>query len=43
VVALAPSEIVEDQVQVSVDVGEKFVINVNRIEVDLEKITLMID
>ncbi len=37
-VTLVPSEIVEEQVQVNVDVGETFAI-----EVDLEKTTLMIE
>ncbi len=41
-VTLAPNEIVEEQVQVGVDVGETFVVDVNKIEADLEKTTLMI-
>ncbi len=41
-VALAPSQIVEEQVQVGEDVGETFVTYVDRIEVGLEKTILMI-
>ncbi len=41
--ALAPSEIVEEQVQAGVDVGETFAIDVNGIKVDLEKTILMIE
>jgi hypothetical protein len=42
VIALVPSEVIEEQVQTCVDVGETFVVNVNRIEVDLNKFILMI-
>ncbi len=35
-VALAPSQIVKEQVQAGEDVGETFVTNVDKIEVDLE-------
>jgi hypothetical protein len=42
-VTLAPSEIVEEQVQAGVDVGETFAIDVNGIKVDLEKTILMIE
>jgi hypothetical protein len=42
VVALVTNEIVEKKMQMGEDIGEISIINVNRIEVDLEKITLMI-
>ncbi len=37
VVALGANEIVEEQMQASVDIGETFATNVDRIVVDLEK------
>jgi hypothetical protein len=42
VVALATLKIVQEQVQVGGDVGKALIANADRIEVDLEKITLMI-
>ncbi len=41
-VTLVPNEIVEEQVQVGEDIGETSTINIDRIEVDLEKTILMI-
>jgi hypothetical protein len=38
VVALVQNEIVEEQMQVGENIGETFVTNVDRIEVDLEKL-----
>jgi hypothetical protein len=40
-VTLAPSEIVEEQVQVGEDIGETFMADVDKIVVDLEKTVLM--
>ncbi len=42
-VALVPNEIVDEQTQVGENIGETSIIDVNRIEVDLEKIILMIE
>jgi len=42
VVALVTNKIVQKQVQVGEDIGETSTIDANRIEVDLEKIILMI-
>ncbi len=41
-IALARNQIVREQVQAGEDVGERFVMNVDRIEMDLKKIILMI-
>jgi hypothetical protein len=41
VVALARNQIIREQVQVGEDVGERFAMNVDRIEMDLEKTILM--
>jgi hypothetical protein len=43
VIALAPSEIVEEQVQVGESIGEIFMADVDKIVVDLEKTFLMIE
>jgi hypothetical protein len=43
VVTLVPNEIVEKQVQMGEDIGETSIINIDRIEVDLEKTILMIE
>ncbi len=43
VIALAPSEIIEEQVQVGEDIGETFMTNVDRIVMNLEKTILMIE
>jgi hypothetical protein len=42
VVALVPSDIVEEQLQASESVGQTIVANVDRIEMDLERTILMI-
>jgi hypothetical protein len=43
VVSLGPSEIIEEQMQASVDIGEIRAANVDIIVVDLEKNILMIE
>ncbi len=42
-VALVPNEIVEEQLQVGEDIRETSTIDADKIEVDLEKIILMIE
>jgi len=43
VVALVPSDIIEEQMQVGENVGETSIANVDRIEMDLERTILMIE
>jgi hypothetical protein len=43
VVALVPSDIIEEQMQAGENVGETSIANVDRIEMDLERTILMIE